>query len=241
MYKLVAIDIDGTLLDKYGEISDANKKAIKQAKDKGIEIVLTSGRMSSSVLEIAREIGADNYIIAGNGALVYDLKENKILYNMCIPKEKVLKIIKICDSNNIYYTLNTEKYILSKKLNYNLMYYFYENSKKAEYKTTNINIVEDIERYITENDAGEVTKITISDENRIIFNGINKKLKEISGINVLDVSSMSRKIIKSGTNEIGLNYYYTEITRENVNKWQGIIKLAKNLEIEEDEIAAIRR
>lgn len=64
MYRLIAIDLDGTLLNSYGEISDENKKAIKMAKEKGIEIVLTSGRMSTSVKDIANEIDANNYIIA---------------------------------------------------------------------------------------------------------------------------------------------------------------------------------
>ena len=175
MYKIIAIDIDGTLLNSYGEISKENKEAIKLAKQKGSEIVLTSGRMSSSVISIAKEIEADNYIICGNGAIAYDLKNKKILYNECISKEKIMQIIKICDENNIYYTLNTEKYIISKKLNYNLLYYYYENSKKSENRTTNINIVENVEKYITENDIGEVTKITISDENKTIFSRYNEK------------------------------------------------------------------
>lgn len=63
MYKLVAIDLDGTLLNSYGDISNENKQAIKQAKQNGIEIVLTSGRMFSSVKEIAKEIESDNYVI----------------------------------------------------------------------------------------------------------------------------------------------------------------------------------
>jgi len=151
----------------------------------------------------------------------------------------VITLVKICDENNIYYTLNTEKYILSKKLNYNLLYYYYENSKKKEAKKTNINIVENIEKYVEENDIGQVTKITISDENKSIFNGIMKKINNISGINVLEVSNMSRKIIKSGTEQNELNYYYTEITKENVDKWSTLKKLADHLKIKESEIAAI--
>ena len=42
MYKLVAIDIDGTLLNSYGEISEANKEAIKNAMEKGVKVVLAS-------------------------------------------------------------------------------------------------------------------------------------------------------------------------------------------------------
>lgn len=175
----------------------------------------------------------------GNGAIVYDLKKEKILNNECIPKDKALQIIKICEDNNIYYTVNTEKYILSKKLNYNLMYYYYENSKKAEKRTTNINIVEDVEKYLKEYETGEVTKITISDENKAIFSGILKKIKEVKGINVLEVSSMSRKVIKSGTEIVELNYFYTEITKENVNKWKALEKLSEYLNISQSEIVAI--
>lgn len=63
MYKLVAIDLDGTLLNSYGEISEENKKWLKKAKEKGIEIVLTSGRMWTSVKGIAEETETNNYII----------------------------------------------------------------------------------------------------------------------------------------------------------------------------------
>lgn len=167
------------------------------------------------------------------------MKNKKILYNNCIPKDKVLKIVKICDENSIYYTINTEKYIISKSLNYNLMYYYYENSKKREDKKTNINIVEDVEKYIRENDVGEITKITISDEAKIIFNGIMKRLCTIPGINVLEISNMSRKIIKSGTEKAELQYFYTEITKENVNKWEALKKLANYMNIEREEIATV--
>ncbi len=239
MYKLIAIDLDGTLLNSYGDVSDENKKAIENARKNNIEVVLTSGRMSDSVLAIAEEIRADNFMIAGNGALIYDLKNKKILYNQCIPKDKVLKIIRICEENSIYYTINTEKYILSKSLNYNLMYYYYENSKKAEEKKTRINIVENVEKYIKENDIGEITKITISDETEIIFKGIMKKLNKIKEINILEVSHMSRKIIKEGTEKNELKYFYTEITRENVNKFEALKILGDHLKIDTSEMVAI--
>lgn len=66
MYKLINIDIDGTLLNSYGEITDENKKSIKNAIEKGIEIVLSSGRISGAIKNIANEIGANKYLISGN-------------------------------------------------------------------------------------------------------------------------------------------------------------------------------
>lgn len=50
---------------------------------------------------------------------------------------------------------------------------------------------------------------------------------------------MSRKIIKSGTETVEMNYFYTEITKENINKWQTLKKLASYLNIDETEIVAI--
>lgn len=45
MYKLVAIDIDGTLLNSYGEVSEENKTAIRKATEKGVKVVLASRKI----------------------------------------------------------------------------------------------------------------------------------------------------------------------------------------------------
>ena len=74
MYRLVALDLDGTLLNSYGEISSETREAIKQSVEKGVEIVLASGRPISSVEDLANELQANHYIISGNGATVYDIR-----------------------------------------------------------------------------------------------------------------------------------------------------------------------
>ena len=91
MYKLIAIDLDGTLLNSYGQISEKNKLALNNAKEKGIQIVLASGRTTDSVKSIANEIGVQNYIICGNGSLIYDLQKEEIIYDKFIEKKKALQ------------------------------------------------------------------------------------------------------------------------------------------------------
>lgn len=238
MYKLIAIDLDGTLLNSYGEVSKENKEAIKKAIEKGTEVVIASGRMKSAIDSIAEEIGATNYIISGNGTILYDNKNNKILYQSFLKKEKVLKIIKICEENSIFYNIYTENEIIAKNLNYNVLYYNYENSKKVEEKQIQINIVEDIYNYVEKNDIN-IVKITICDENQSIFNRIINKINQINEINVLEVEHMSRKRIKSGTEEIDIGYYYTEIVNKDVNKWTAIKKLIEHLGIQEKDVIAI--
>lgn len=239
MYKLVAIDLDGTLLNSYGEISEHNKKAIQKSMEKGTQIVIASGRPIQSVKSFSNDSGANNYAICGNGSVLYDLKNEKVLYNKLIDRQKALQIIKICEENSIFYCLYTENLTISKSLNYNILFYNNENKKMPDDKKTNIKIIDDIYKYVEENPNIGILKITICDEDKIIFGGIIRKLREIKDIDVLDVEHMARKSITSGTEEVTVEYYYTEITSQNVNKWQAIEKLSELLQIKTSEIIAI--
>lgn len=239
MYKLVAIDLDGTLLNSYGEVSEKNKEAIKKAKNKGAEIVIASGRPISSARSYAYEVGADNYIICGNGSVLYDMKNEQIIYDKFIERQKALQIIKICEENSIFFNIYTEKLTISKSLNYNILFYNNENKNVPEDKKTNIKIIDNIYKYVEENPDLQVLKITVCDESKIIFDSIIRKLREVKNVDVLDLQHMARKYIKLGTEEKKVEYYYTEITSKDVDKWGAIEKLADRLQINKEEIMAI--
>ena len=134
MYKLVAVDLDGTMLNSYGEVTQNTKRVIKKTIQKGTEVVIASGRSIDSIKTIAKEIGSSKYIIAGNGAVVYDIKNDEILYEKYIPKSKALDIIKICEENSISYNVYTNKSIIANNLRYNVLYYYKENLKKEDSK-----------------------------------------------------------------------------------------------------------
>ena len=107
--------------------------------------------------------------------------------------------------------------MIAKSLSYNVLFYHKENAKREEGKRTNINIVSNMCKYIENLSNEKFLKVTVCDDNQMIFNSIIKKLKLIEDIDVLEVSHMSRKIIKDGTNQVPIEYYYTEITNNNVN------------------------
>ena len=239
MYKLVAIDLDGTLLNSHGEVSENTKKALLKAKKHGTEIVLASGRPISSTESLAIELGVDNYLISGNGAAVYDIKNQKIICDRFLSKEQVFNIAKLCEDNSFFYNVYTEDEVIANSLNYNILFYHKENIKKVEERRTHINIVPNILEYIRQSGKDKFLKITICDESQFIFNSIIKKIKEIKGIDVLEVEYMSRKKIKIGTEDVDIQYYYTEITNENVNKWSAIEFLIKKLDIKPEEVMAI--
>ncbi len=239
MYKLITIDIDGTLLNSYGEVTKRNKEAIKKALEKNVEVVLASGRMPEAIMPIARETNATNYLISGNGAAIYDIKRQETIYNNYMSKKKALEIIDICEKNSMFYNIYTNNFILTKSLNYNILFYYNENKKNPEDKRIKINVIDNMYDYIKKYQGEDILKITICDSDELIFKSIMNKLKTIRDIDVLEVAHMSRKIINHGTEEIEISYFYTEITNKNVNKWSAIEQLIERLGIKKEEVLAI--
>ena len=238
MYKLVVIDLDGTMLNQYGSITENTKEVIKKVQEKGIEVVIASGRPLDSSKNFAKEIKSERYVISGNGAIIYDFTNDKIIYENTLKKSKVLEIIKICEENSIFYNIYTENEIITKNLQYNVLYYHKENSNKEENEKTHINIVEDIYDYIAKREE-RIIKITICDNYQTIFNSILRKIREIDDIEVLDVSHMSKKVITNGIEDIDVEYFYTEISAKNVDKWNAIEFLAEKINVSKEEIVAI--
>ena len=79
--KLIAIDMDGTLLDSQKEIPVENIKAIQEAAAAGIKIVLCTGRPRSGILPHFEKLGLseEEYIIMNNGCSTYETKNWKLL------------------------------------------------------------------------------------------------------------------------------------------------------------------
>ena len=239
MVKLITIDIDGTLLNSYGEVSEKNKQAIQKALNENIDVVLASGRMPKATLPIANEINSNKYLISGNGAAIYDIQKNEIIYNNYLNKSKVLEILDICEKNSMFYNIYTNNAILTKSLNYNILFYNNENKKNPEDKKIKINVIDNMYDYINNYQGNDFLKFTICDSDKMIFKSIINKLKTVKNIDVLEVAHMSRKIIKHGTEDYEVSYFYTEITKENVNKWTAIEKLMEILKISKEEVMAI--
>ena len=239
MYKMVAVDLDGTMLNSYGEVTENTKRVVKQTIKKGTEVVIASGRTIDSIKEIAKDIGASKYIIAGNGAVLYDTKTDKILYENYIPLNKALEIIDICEQNSIYYNVYTNKSIIADSLRYNVLYYYKENLKKDDSKKTSITLVDNIPNYIKEMKNEKIMKIIVCDITKSVFKSIIKMFTPVQDVDVLDISHMARKIIKHGSTQIPIEYYYTEISMKDVNKWNAIEFLINNLNIKREEVITI--
>lgn len=87
-YKLLVLDIDGTVTNSRKEISEKTRKAIIQLQENGIQVVIASGRAPKGVFPVAKCLDFDrfgNYILAFNGARIIDFKTGKCVYEKRLP------------------------------------------------------------------------------------------------------------------------------------------------------------
>ena len=89
--RLIAIDIDGTLLDSRSQVSPANLDALQRARQAGIETVLVTGRRHDFALPIAQSLGFDLWIISSNGAVTRSTR-GESFHRDLLPKETGVKL-----------------------------------------------------------------------------------------------------------------------------------------------------
>jgi len=85
-YKLIASDLDGTLFNKKGEISEENANAIKALYEMGVHFVPTSGRSYGEMPKVLKDNPYIRYYIGSDGGTIYD-KETDTTYSSCLPRE----------------------------------------------------------------------------------------------------------------------------------------------------------
>ena len=101
--KLIAFDLDGTVLDDDKSVPAENLRALEAAAARGIHIVPATGRIVEGVPEVIRNLPFIRYYIAINGAYVYDAKEEKILYRGEIPVELAIRLCEYMDTLPVLY------------------------------------------------------------------------------------------------------------------------------------------
>ncbi len=103
--KLVALDIDGTVVDEHGDIVDANRAPIMAATGAGVVVVLATARAHQSAAKFARELGLVTPIICCNGALARWAERGEELWHLRIPMGAARTIARFADDQE--YTVAT--------------------------------------------------------------------------------------------------------------------------------------
>lgn len=113
-YKLIAFDMDGTLLNSQKKITDKACEAIQKAIDAGIIVILNTGRCVAELEEYMEVLKNIQYINSTSGALVYDRKSNKDIYSSALDVDTVKAILDIVSSKNVMIDFLTRESIVQR-------------------------------------------------------------------------------------------------------------------------------
>lgn len=93
--RLIALDLDGTLLTSRGEVSERNRQALVMARERGVRVALVTGRRFRDARPLALELGLDVPVISHNGALTKHARTLETVAVALLPVEAALDVLRI--------------------------------------------------------------------------------------------------------------------------------------------------
>lgn len=211
-YKLLATDMDGTLLDDNKQIDECTRNIINKAISKGLIFVIASGRPIKTLRKYLSLFDNDIYVIAYNGSLIQTSKTNKIIFKEYIEKEILIKIVKFLNDNN-------KTFIAWQDDN------LYCNVKNAY--TDNYQKV------------SSVDMIEIKDYNMFYNMKINKVIMIDSEENIKTFMPIVNENLKEDCTFVTSQAYFLEFMKKGINKASSLAEVCKILDIKRDEVIAI--
>lgn len=231
MIKLVASDLDGTIIAKNNYIYENNYKAIKDLLDNKTNFVICTGKTYPITKGICSKINA-TYGIFGNGNQIIDLRNGKEIYSNLLSKKDILTCVDIAKKHSMHVHVYTNTEVISEELLYlDLRNYKLQTSTKSEV-AMEFKIVDNIRDYISNNDI-QVCKLVITSANSTEV----AKNEILSNLNVS--ATTIRKFGAYKDSVIDKEYEYIDIMPKNVNKSTALQILGKYLHISPEEMLTI--
>jgi Cof subfamily protein (haloacid dehalogenase superfamily) len=215
MYKLIALDMDGTLLCEDKTVSRETYKAIQRAKAKGVKVVLATGRPINGVRRYLKELdllGEEDYAIAYNGALVQNTKTKEVIAQTLMTLEDAEYLYKLSQELKVNIHALTDKCCITPKW--------------SKYSQLEADINEIPLEFVDFNNLDSnttIVKIMFIDEPEILSEAVAKLPPEIYE---------KYSVLRSAP-------YFLEFLDKRVNKGSGVELLAKKLNIKPEEVICV--
>lgn len=115
-YKLLVLDIDGTLTNSQKQITEFTKKTLHELQKNGVKIALASGRPTFGIVPVAKELKLEKYggfIISFNGGRIEECKTGKVIYEKVMPLHMVRKLNRLSKENKVSILTYQDKYLIT--------------------------------------------------------------------------------------------------------------------------------
>lgn len=221
MYKLVAIDLDGTLLTDEKTLTKENIDVLKKISDLGYEVVIATGRNYYSARELTKEIWDSTVYICNNGSVARNSKNNHRLFSNYINKEDFITIMEAGIERNLYPMIHVDYY----DEGYDVV--CIEDSKFLNNLNKNIIRYQIVEDYLDDS-IDRILAMVYPGEKEVLtdfHSYIIKKFPNRYNSHIMENMVLSRALL--------------EVMNPMGNKWYSLKKYAKSKGIRTKEIIAI--
>lgn len=210
MIKLVATDIDGTILIPEGEFTAEVKSCINNLSSRGVKVVLVTGRMNAAAQLIAKELNLDTPIVSYQGGLVTNGETT--LYERYLTKKQAEDIIDWAKEENIHLNLYNDDVLYSESDDYEIKRYC--SIQHIEYKLTDFSS-------LNKDKVNKILAIDYNNPEKIdkLEKDLNKRFPDLY-------------IVKSTP-------YFLEFSNKEASKYCAVKFLQKYWKLKDDEILTI--
>ncbi|MGM0213378.1 Cof-type HAD-IIB family hydrolase [Enterococcus sp. AZ109] len=235
MIKLIASDMDGTLLNNHMKVPEENIKAIAKAQAAGVEFITATGRGIGHALVSLDEANIHVPMILLNGALVLD-SSGEILFSVPIPQVKAFQIMDLLEEANIYFEIFTAKHVYSEDKVYRIDFFSSHLAEMVPELTPKMAIAATAERLT-------ILPITYVDDMRQTVLDNDEKILKIIAFDKngpAKLKTITEKLNTLGELAIAASESSNiEINHENAQKGIALAQYAESKGITADEVMAI--
>lgn len=220
-YKMIVTDMDYTLLNKDKAVSERNKKALKAAMDKGVHVVVATGRIYTSALYYARLLGISTPIIASNGAIIREEHTDNTMYQCLLPDEAIKEMVRLTKERDLFCHLFSRDTIYAEKLVNVSSRYTEWNKYMAMEDQVKIMILDSFNELLGQKNREIFKAVVVDDDDHKLW----EIREEIQKTGLVTVSQSLKDNI--------------EVMNKDVSKGQAVKKLAEIYEIDREEVITI--
>lgn len=243
MYKLLVLDMDGTLLNENQKITKENILAIESARKLGVKIVIASGRTIQGIENYLEEldlISEDNYCVVCSGAIVMNNTKERIIHSSPLTYDEFRYVFDLVKKLNITLNMYSHESILIHSNNYYSRFDSVANNlplQKMNFDSLDKDTL--ITKIMLINED-----LSIAEEMKALFPGIiveDTSIESKEGYNkelFKDISLLPLEFLEKFTIS-KVTPFNVEVMKKSSNKRLGIEKIAEQLKIKQHEIICI--
>lgn len=201
-YKLVCIDVDGTLLNSRHRVTERTKESILKAHRLGVHIVVSTGRMYTDAEYYSNLIGVKSPVIASNGAFIKEKDNDKVIYQKSLDEDLSLELLRLFRQHRIKPYFCTPHRFYYGNIMFKLFYWaakifgIRSNKLDAEY-------VFSWERWekILQKEKGNIVKCEIIYKDASLIRKLRNKLECIEELEIVDSTKHNIEITSKGVSK----------------------------------------